>query len=386
MEEDADRPVVARAPGRVNLIGEHTDYQGGYVLPFAVQLGITLRARPESDGVIRLTSERVPEPAEFRVGEDPGAIEPDWARYPAAVLDLLGSAGLEMRGLSGRIESDLPVGVGLASSAALTVATALAAVGISRSAGGEVPAPLLERRRLAELCRDAEAKAAGVRCGLMDPYASLCCREGEAILLDCREGTHEVVSLERLEAAFLVIDSGVSRHLGDGRYNRRRGECEAAMERVRENGCEAASARDIPLGDVASVLLPLSDLHRNRVRHQVTENARTLSARIAVETGDAGRLGTLLTSSHESLRDDYEVSCEALDALVSAAAESPGIYGSRLMGAGFGGSVLAVASERAVDEACAAVITGYRERTGRTAEIHRVIPSTGAVLRGVPLT
>jgi galactokinase len=271
------------APGRVNLIGEHTDYSGGLVLPIAIQLGITLEVE-EVGGELELRSDRAD----------------GWSRYVDGIAAELVALGRPDVGFRGTLTSTLPAGVGLSSSAALTVAVGLALCAV---AGWELP-----RLELADACRRAEQRAVGVPVGILDPAASLLGREDHALLLDCGSLEHSWVRVP-LEAAFVVLDSGVPRTLEGSEYAVRRAELEAGVPA--------------------------------RVRHVRTENERVKAFVAALERRDLAAAGDLLLASHESLRDDYEVSTPELDALVEAACAS-GAYGARLVGGGFGGSVLAL--------------------------------------------
>jgi galactokinase len=277
------------APGRVNLIGEHTDYSGGLVLPAAIQLGVTVTVHARSDR-LDLTS-RAFGPAEPSSG---------WGRYAYAVVAELSELGRPPVGIVADVDSTLPIGAGLSSSAALEVGIALA---LCAAADFELP-PL----ELALACQRAELRAVGVPCGILDQAACVLGEEGKAILLDCGTLEHRAVPVPP-EAAFVVIDSGVSRSLAGSGYAQRRAELEAGMER--------------------------------RVRHVVTENERVRAFAVAFERGDLVAAGKLLTESHASLRDDYEVSTPELDRIV-AEAVAAGAYGARLVGGGFGGAVLAL--------------------------------------------
>jgi galactokinase len=297
----------AWAPGRVNLIGEHTDYSGGLVLPVAIQLGVSLRVHERSER-IELGSERfgaAPLLAADGAGEATG-----WSRYALAVAAELGALGRPPVGIRGDITSSLPAGAGLSSSAALEVAVALA---LCEAADWH-----LEPMELAEACRRAEFRAVGAPVGILDQAASLLGREGHAVLLDCGTLEHRLVPVPD-EAALVIVDSGVEHSHETSGYAQRRAELEAGMPA--------------------------------RVRHVRTENERVLRFVEALERGDLEDAGRLLVQSHASLRDDYEVSVPQLDALVERACAA-GAYGARLVGGGFGGSVLAL-SDRSRAEALA---------------------------------
>jgi galactokinase len=325
----ADAEGVWYAPGRVNLIGEHTDYNDGWVLPFALGSGVVAAAARREDGVLAIRSRQEPgDGAELDVATlRPGSVQ-GWAAYPAGVAWALADAGYPVPGASLAIDSDLPQGAGLSSSAALECATALALTGL---AGVDVPLP-----ELASLTRRAENEMAGVPSGIMDQSASLLCRQGHALLLDCRTRQTSAVPLDPVAAgmALLVVDTRARHSLADGRYSLRRQECEKAAQAL-----GAGSLRDVA---GAAELLRLADpVLRRRARHVVTENARVLAAVELLRAGDLAATGALLWASHDSLRDDFEVSWEQADVAVAAARDG-GALGARMVGGGFGGSVIAL--------------------------------------------
>jgi galactokinase len=310
-----------RAPGRVNLIGDHTDYNDGFVLPLAVDVECVLDARPRGDGRVRVTStafeSHVELPADGSAA--PREVEPRWGRLVAGVVRSLARLGRADAGVDAHVGSTIPVGGGLSSSAAFEVAVALALC----DAAGLTLAP----RDLARACQEAEQLATGVPCGIMDQLASLCGRRGSALLIDCRSLEVEPVPLPE-ELSVLVVDSRVPRSLEDTAYAERRAECESIAARL-----GLASLRDATAEQVA---------HEPRARHVVSENARVLAFADALRWGDVDALGRLLLDGHASLRDDFEVSTPELDALVEKLVAA-GALGARLTGAGFGGSVVALA-------------------------------------------
>lgn len=319
------------APGRVNLIGDHTDYSGGLALPMAIQLGLSFDVERDNSWIVVRSDA-------FGATD---AIAPDgggegvrgWGRFVQAVACELHELGRPPVGMRATIASTVPAGAGLSSSAALEVGVAVALCAV---AGFE-----LEPLELASACRRAEHRAVGVRCGILDHAACVLGQRGAAVLLDCRSLEHRLVEVPP-EAVFLIIDSGVSRALEDTAYSERRREAERAIAQL-----GAVHPRD-----VSTESLELDDpLLRRRLRHIVTENKRVLKFAAALETGDLATAGLLLSASHASLRDDYEVSLPELDALV-AVAEENGSLGARLIGGGFGGSILAlVEASRAGDVA-----------------------------------
>jgi len=330
-----------RAPGRVNLIGDHTDYNEGFVLPLALDLECTVRARPTDDGHIRLRSEDVVGAVEVAAdgSTEPREVE-GWGRYAAGVARVLRERGRPARGLEGIVSSTVPVGAGLSSSAALEVAVALA---LSEAAGFELP-PL----ELALACQEAELVATGVPCGIMDQLASVAGVAGHALLIDCRSLDVRPIPLPA-ELAVLVVHSGVPRELAGSAYAERRAACEAVAARL---GLE--SLRDATPERVAD---------EPRARHVVSENGRVLAAADALAAGRLEALGPLLRESHESLRDDFEASTPELDALV-ATLEAAGALGARLTGAGFGGCVVALTPASRAPDIAAAASARYGAETG----------------------
>jgi galactokinase len=346
---------VWHAPGRANLIGEHTDYNDGFVLPFALDRGTFAAAAPHEDGVLELTSRQEPGgsggwggPGGTRrvtIGLDslaPGSV-PGWAGYPAGVVWALRQAGYPVPGARVAVDSDLPQGAGLSSSAALECAVALA---LTELAGVDVVRP-----ELAAIARRAENDFVGVPTGIMDQSAALLCQVGHALLLDCRSGEGDSVPLDpaRSGLALAIIDTRARHALTESGYGARHIECEEA---ARALGVQ--TLRDVTgTGSLAALADPVL---RRRARHVITENQRVLEAAALLRRGKVAGIGRLLNESHASLRDDFEVSWPAADVAVDAAVAA-GALGARMMGGGFGGSVIALLPEdgSAVQEAvCAA--------------------------------
>ncbi len=322
--------IEAYAPGRVNLIGDHTDYTGGLVLPMALDMGTTVRFSPAPRTVptttMTLRSDADPEPAAIETDVvDPTKVQPAWARYVAGIVVELRAAGRDVRGGEGTVATTLPLGAGLSSSAALEVAVALAL--------GATGSPL----EIAELCRRAEQLASGVPCGIMDQLVATAAVERCALLIDCRSLTVDPVRIPAgLEV--VVVDSGEHRALVGSPYAERRADCERAADLI-------GPLRDAALEDVEGIP---DDRLRRRARHVVTENQRVAEAADALRAADLERFGQLMRESHRSLRDDFEVSTPALDALVDRLNATAGVFGARLTGAGFGGCAVAVVEPGAV--------------------------------------
>jgi galactokinase len=336
-----------RAPGRVNLIGEHTDYNEGFVLPFAVDLACVVAARPADR--VRVHSLETGDAVEVAAdgSAEPVDVQPAWGRYVAGVVRELAALGRPPAGMDAVLASDVPAGSGLSSSAALEVACALA---LADAGSWSVP-PLA----LAEACRRAEELATGVPCGIMDQLASTCGREGHALLVDCRSLEIRQVPLPA-ELGVLVVHSGVSRSLDASAYAERRQACERLAARL---GVRAL--RDATEAQIASE--PLG-------RHVVSENARVLAAARALEEGAHELLGRLLDESHASLRDDFRVSTPELDALVEELVRA-GALGARLTGAGFGGCAVALCHAADLDTVARVAPARYAGRTGRAPTVFR---------------
>jgi galactokinase len=347
---------TAFAPGRVNLIGEHTDYSGGLVLPAAIQLGVTVEARGGGDAIALSSS--LYEPDAVFAGDGSGPAPEGWARFGHAVAGELAALGRPPVGMNARVTSDLPPGAGLSSSAALEVSLALALCAV---AGFEV-----EPMELALACQRAELRAVGVPCGILDQAASVLGRPDAAVLLDCGTLDHRVVSVPR-SAAFLIVESGVERSLETTAYAERRAELEAALR-----GVGAHRSTEVTADDVARV----DGTAARRLRHVVTENERVLRFVDALGAGDLVHAGELLLASHASLRDDYEVSIPALDRLVELSIQV-GARGARLLGAGFGGAVIVLVDRGRVDEVSGAIA----DADGGHGRPLVVRPSAGAALR-----
>jgi len=361
----------ARSPGRVNLIGEHTDYNDGFVLPIAIQRAVWVAARPRPDRRIRLFAADFGEEAEGSLdGLSPGRIR-GWAAYPAGVAWALEQAGLRLPGLDAAVAGDVPIGSGLSSSAALETAFAIAWIALL---GREVP-----RLDLARWCQRAENEFVGVRCGIMDQMAALFGRRGHALWIDCRSLETRLIPIPA-EMVVLVADSGVRRDLAASAYNERRSQCEEAVRRLRERYPDIRALRDVTPAQLEAARGELPEILYRRARHVVTENERVLQAVAALERGDLPAFGALLQASHQSLRDDYEVSAPELDTLVEAACAVPGVWGARLTGAGFGGSILAAVHREAVREAEAVITRRYEGRFGRKPALFVVEPDEGATV------
>ena len=361
---------IARAPGRVNLIGEHTDYNEGFVLPVAIDLETWMAFRPTGDRRVELELAATGE----RDGFDLDAIGPrrgTWIDYVAGVARELLVSGRPLRGLRGVVAGTLPQSAGLSSSAALELAGAWALL----AAAGHDP---IDPTTLARLAQRAENEYVGVACGLMDQFASANGRPGEALLLDCRSLAWRGVPLPLADHALVVCHSGSERRLGASAYNERRSQCEAAVAAIRPRHPNVRSLRDVDRAMLDEARDTLDPVVARRARHVVEENGRVLETVAAFEAGDLTAVGRLWAASHESLRDLFEVSSPELDALVEIATSVDGVVAVRMTGAGFGGCTVNLVRRDAVDRLRAAIGTEYPARTGRIPAVLPVEPASGA--------
>ncbi len=367
----AERLAIAWAPGRINLIGEHTDYNEGFVLPAAIDRLVALAGRPADEPFATLYSAHHQAWTRIPLGRDAADVLEDaaiplWARYIQATWRelALASATPPALGFSAVLLGDVPLGGGLSSSAALEVATAL----FARALGGPTLPPML----VAQLCQQAEQAGADVRVGIMDQAASCLALDGHAILLDCRTLEYSYITAALPEMAWLVFDTGVRHSLAaSSEYNTRRDECEQAVARLAATleaetaGRHVRALRDVTRDDLSRHGSLLDEILLRRARHVVSENERTLRAAEALRMGEAAMLGALMSASHVSLRDDYAVSCAELDAAVEIAQTAAGTLGARMIGAGFGGSMLALVRCDALAGVQARLATDYPLRTGK---------------------
>jgi galactokinase len=353
----SDRPEwCCRAPGRVNLIGGHVDYNDGLVLPVAVELEIGLAFRSRDDRTTRLYSVQFDDRVEFDIGDLAPGSHTGWSAYPAGVAWAMNGAGLPIGGMDVAVSGDIPIGEGLSSSAAVEVAFAAAFRQIS-----DLELPNLE---LARLGQTAENQYVGVRCGIMDQVSSACAETGNAIFLDCRNLEMRQIPLPP-GTKIVILCSGVERELRSSEYNERRRQCEEAVSHLSEVDDDIKALRDVSPEQLAPSLRHLPPPLDRRTRHVVGEIERVRLAATALEQNETERFGELVFASHRSLRDDYEVSSEELDALVELARRAPGTIGARLTGAGFGGCTVNIVSAAMVDEFIDHVTEGYDKLHGR---------------------
>jgi galactokinase len=357
-----------RAPGRVNLIGEHTDYNLGFVLPVALDLATTVAIAPSRDGILRIYSEHRQEMRQWNV-KDVEGLSPahDWSDYPIGVARELILAGFPIQSANLLIASTVPEGSGLSSSAALEVSSALAFL------YGRTLNPM----ELALLCQRAERNFVGMPCGIMDQYISVFGRKNCAVEIDCRSLGHRLVALPA-DITFVAVNTMVKHALASSAYRERVAECAAAVGGLRQQFPGVESLRDATPEQLVAVTPQLSGVVARRARHVVTEDVRVGRFVEASAAGDSAEMGRLMLQSHLSLRDDYEVSCQELDFLVDAAMKIDGVYGARMTGGGFGGCTVTLLRADAAAAFEAQISAAYQARFGVTPSVYACRPSDGA--------
>jgi galactokinase len=359
---------IVAAPGRVNLIGEHTDYNEGFVLPMAIELYTIVLADRNTDRTVTAHSVTTGETASFGVRARIERGNPAWSNYVRGVVAGFQKRGKRRSGFDAVIDSTLPYGGGLASSAALEVAIATMLEAMSGHT--------LEPIEKALLCQEAEHEFAGVPCGIMDQFTSVLAQENHALLLDCRSRTAKSVRMSDPAITVLIINTHVRHKLADGEYARRRAQCEAAASAL-----GVSALRDVTLKQLESARKHLELPVFRRARHVITENERTLEAADAIQAADWRRVGQLMYASHASLRDDYQVSCAELDVIVETAKTIPskeGMIACRMTGAGFGGCAVSLVKTDAVKRITRKIEESYEKEIGHHATIFSSRPAAGA--------
>lgn len=372
---DIEPLAIARAPGRVNLIGEHIDYNDGIVLPIAINLETRVVIGRAGDERIRVRSAARSGELNFDAASVPRHLSREWDGYVRGVAAQLIDRGVRLPGCAVWIDSDILTGAGLSSSAALEVALALA---LLAAAGTTLP-----MRDIADLCREAEHRFAGVPCGIMDQYASALAKNGHALAIDCRDRSVRHIAWPEANPAVLIVDTGMERKLATGVYAERVRECAEALAIIRASGSNVAGWRDVTPAHLTSTALQLQDRHRRRARHVINEIARTRHAIAAMERGDCARFGELMRESHASLRDDYEVSLPEIDLLVEQFCAMDGVYGAKLTGAGFGGCIVALADRAAIGSIRAQIGSKRADSKAAAQAVSVVAPAQGASFANV---
>jgi len=359
-------PRIFRAPGRVNLIGEHTDYNLGFVLPIALDLATYIETAPSDDGQLHVWSEERREERAWPV-DSIATLKPSesWCDYVAGVARELALSGMEIQPLNLKIRSDVPVGAGLSSSAALEVSTAYALL-----QGRDFP-----RLEIAKLCQKAETEFVGMPCGIMDQFVAVFGHENAAICLDCRSLEYQRVELPR-DLEIVAVNSMVKHELGASAYRTRVAECLIAVEAIRRRFPEVRSLRDATTAQLDKSPMPRTAMRR--ARHVIGENRRVELFVHAAERHDRGRMGELFVESHRSMRHDYEITCDEVDFLVDVAVGEAGCFGARMTGGGFGGCTVNLLEPGAYESFVRAIRSRYKERFGIDPSIFRCVPAAGA--------
>jgi galactokinase len=364
--------IIVRAPGRVNLIGEHTDYNDGFVFPAAIERDILIAASRRNDRQVRALALNFNQPSTFDLDSIVRIKEgrERWSNYIRAMAFVFQQEGLETRGLNCATLGSVPLGAGLSSSAAMLVAA-----GLMFASAADIE---LDPVQLALLAQRGEREFVGVNVGIMDQFISALGQKDHALLIDTRALTYEAVPLPESGVSLVIADTNKKRGLVDSEYNTRRSECEQAVELLKRFLPEIRALRDVTVEDFEQYASALPDTVRKRARHVVTEDARTLESVTALKAGDVARFGQLMNASHESLKNDYEVSCKELDDMVAAAHSLEGVYGSRMTGAGFGGCTVSLVADEAVETFLSEVPKLYKQATGLDTTIYVTTAAQGA--------
>jgi galactokinase len=364
-------PKVSRAPGRVNLIGEHTDYNDGFVMPAALEFATLVAAAPRQDRRISVYSMIMDERRGFDLDSPEAGGRHQWSDYVFGVAVMLERSGRRLKGADCVVFTDVPLGSGLSSSAALEVSVAHALV----TASG-LPFDPIE---IAKICQRAENDYVGMRCGVMDQYVSACGVAGSALLIDCRTLESRTVPIAP-NLRLVIVNSNVRHQHAGGEYNARRAACEEGVRLLRPYLGPIAALRDVTPAELERHRRVLPELVYRRCRHVVTENARVLEAEQALRAGDFVACGQAMTASHASMRDDFEITCPEVDFLAGLAEAEPGVYGSRMTGGGFGGCTVSLVEADAVERVSRHILERYPAGAGRDADAFICSPSDGAGL------
>jgi len=359
-------PRIFRAAGRVNLIGEHTDYSEGYVLPVAIDLFCSIGIAPRTDANISVYSERL----DLYEKRDVHDLRPQgsWSDYPFGVCWSLQQSDLPVPACDIYISSEVPIGAGLSSSAALEVSVSYALLSIAQR--------MVDRTRLALICQRAENEFVGARCGIMDQFVACHGRAQQAIMLDCRTLNYQEVPIPQ-NIQLVICNTMVEHELAGGEYNARRADCEEAVRRLATHLPGIRTLRDVTLVDLERYAGQLSPTLYRRARHVITENERTLEFASAWRDGRIQDLGGLMAASHRSLKEDFEVSCKELDTMVRIAGRQPGVFGTRMTGGGFGGCTINLVSQEHAASFVSHVASEYRSATGIIPDVYTCSPSDG---------
>ncbi len=366
---------VVRAPGRVNLIGEHVDYNDGFVLPIAMSQALYVVAGPADDGQVAVHSTAFGETVRFAADEPGPPGSPMWTNYVRGVARMLLNQGVQLKPARLLIHSDVPVGGGVSSSAALEVGTAMALLALAGQRLDPIP--------LALLARQAEHQYANSPCGIMDQFICVLGKKDHALLLDCRSQKHEQLPLRFPDTVLAVMNTQVKHEIGGSEYPVRQRQCQEGLAVLKAGHPQIASLRDVTLEHLTSCESRMDAVAFSRCRHVVSEIRRTQQAAAALRHHDAAEFGRLMTESHVSLRDDYAVSCPELDALVDLATGVAGCHGARMTGGGFGGCAIALIHRSAEQPLCEAIARDYDTQFKKPALVYVTVPSDGAFVHSL---
>jgi len=365
-----ETPQIYQAPGRVNLIGEHTDYNEGFVMPAAINFFTWVAVSPRRDRKLAVRAQNFDQQAEFSLDDIRASGDHQWSDYVLGVATVFEQAGHRIPGANLLITGDVPLGAGLSSSASLEVAVASAFAGMTSAT--------IDSRQLALLCQRAENEFVGARCGIMDQFIAVHGRREHALLLDCRSLDYRHLPLP--SKASLVICNTMIRHsVAAGEYNQRRAECEEGVRILSRRNANIKALRDVTPVDFEQLQKELPAIVRKRCRHVITEDARVEGAAIALTQGNLYAFGDLMYQSHASLRDDYEVSCPELDLMVQVAQKEDGVFGARMTGGGFGGCTVNLVKTEHADAFKDSVGKAYHQATGIAPEIYICSTADGAM-------
>ena len=365
------RPSIFRAPGRVNLIGEHTDYNDGFVMPAAIGFYTWVATSARPDRTLHVHSGEFHETIDLSLDSLAGPPRKHWSDFVRGVAAVLQSRGVQLSGSNMIIQGQVPMGAGLSSSASLEVATGLALLAISQA---EVP-----QLELVKICQRAEHEYVGTRCGIMDQFIAVYASSGHALMIDCRSLDYQSLSIPD-DARLVICNSMVKHVLASGEYNRRRAECEAGVKVFRMNSPAVHALRDVTMVDLANHETELPEVVYRRCRHVISENERVIKAATALEERNLRAFGELMAESHRSLRDDYEVSCAELDTMVDLANQVEGVYGARMTGGGFGGCTVNIVRAECVAGFARDVVQGYEQATNIAPKIYVCSSAHGAAV------
>lgn len=359
-------PRTYQAPGRVNLIGEHTDYNDGFVMPAAIGFYTRALVASRPDRKLVIHSENYSEQVEFDLDHLPTTRAGRWSDYVIGVVKMLVQSGKKLGGANLLVDGNVPQGAGLSSSASIEVAVGFALLDRADPADTRTD---IDRTKLALLCQQAENEFVGARCGIMDQFVASHGKRGQALLLDCRSLEHRLLPLPD-DVTLAICNTMVKHSIAKGEYNQRRSECEAGVRSLSKYLPNTLALRDVTLENLETYGHELPETILRRCRHVIGENARVLQAAALLELGDLQAFGTLMLESHRSLRDDFEVSCPELDLMVKLAVQVEGVYGTRMTGGGFGGCTIALVQAACVEAFQRTVQEGYERSTGGKPEIY----------------